>query len=114
MELGEYRDLVRLRRVDTPEGLLLVPQQQQLVRLQIRLRLLNARQAVLARNDRLYRADLVEAQALMTRYVDTRQSAAAAALGQLKQLTSTPLSVEVPQINDSVAAVRAVRTVPGR
>jgi len=114
MELGEYRDLVRLRRVETPEALLLVPQQQQLVRLQIKLRLLNARQAVLARNDRLYRADLVEVQALMTRYVDTRQPAAAAALGQLKQLTSTPLSVEVPQINDSVAAVRAARTAPGR
>lgn len=113
-ELGEYRDLVRLRRVETPEALLLAPQQQQLVRLQIRLRLFNARQAVLARNDRLYRADLTEAQALMTRYVDTRQPAPAAALGVLKQLTSTPLSVDVPQINDSIAAVRAARAAPGR
>jgi len=66
MELGEYRDLVRLRQVEAPESLLLAPQQQQLIRLQFKLRLLNARQAVLARNDRLYRADLVEAQALMT------------------------------------------------
>ena len=114
MELGEYRDLVRLRQVDTPDALLLAPQQQQLVRLQIRLRLLNARQAVLARNDRLYRADLLEAQALMTRYVDVRQPAAAAAAGLIKQLSATPLSVDVPQINDSIAAVRAARTTPGR
>ena len=40
-ELGEYRDLVALRRVETPEALLLQPQQQQLLRLQIKLRLLN-------------------------------------------------------------------------
>jgi len=113
-ELGEYRDLVRLRQVDTPDSLLLQPQQQQLVRLQIKLRLLNARQALLGRNDRLFRADLAEAQALMTRYVDTRQPNAAAALGLLKQLGSTPLSVDVPQINDSLAAVRAARTTPGR
>lgn len=114
MELGEYRDLVRLRQVDTPDALLLAPQQQQLVRLQIRLRLLNARQAVLARNDRLYRADLLEAQALMTRYVDVRHPTAAAAAGLIKQLSATPLSVDVPQINDSIAAVRAARTTPGR
>ena len=114
MELGEYRDLVRLRQVETPDALLLAPQQQQLVRLQIRLRLLNARQAVLARNDRLYRADLLEAQALMARYVDVRQPAAAAAAGLIKQLSATPLSVDVPQINDSIAAVRAARATPGR
>jgi uroporphyrin-3 C-methyltransferase/uroporphyrinogen III methyltransferase/synthase len=113
-ELGDYRDLVRLRQVDTPDALLLAPQQQQLVRLQIRLRLLNARQAVLARNDRLYRADLLEAQAMLTRYVDVRQPAAAAASGLIKQLTATPLSVDVPQINDSIAAVRAARSTPGR
>ncbi len=114
MELGDYRDLVRLRQVETPDALLLAPQQQQLVRLQIRLRLLNARQAVLSRNDRLYRADLLEAQALLTRYVDVRQPAAAAAVGLIKQLSATPLSVDVPQINDSIAAVRAARTAPGR
>jgi uroporphyrin-3 C-methyltransferase len=113
-ELGEYRDLVRLRSVETPDSLLLQPQQQQLVRLQIKLRLLNARQALLGRNDRLFRADLAEAQALMTRYVDTRQPNAAAALGLIKQLGSTALSVDVPQINDSLAAVRAARTMPGR
>jgi uroporphyrin-3 C-methyltransferase len=113
-ELGEYRDLVRLRQVEAPDSLLLQPQQQQLVRLQIKLRLLNARQALLGRNDRLFRADLAETQALMTRYVDTRQPNAAAALGLLKQLGTTALSVDVPQINDSLAAVRAARTTPGR
>lgn len=113
-ELGEYRDLLRIRVVDTPEAVLLGPQQQGLVRQQLRLRLLNARQALLARNDRLYRGDLAEAQALTNRYFDVRQRDVAAALASMRQLASAPLSVETPNINDSVSAVRAVRTTPGR
>jgi uncharacterized protein HemX len=111
-ELGEYRDLVRIRHVDSPESVLLDAQQQTLVRQQLRLRLLNARQALLARNDRLFRADLSEAQALMARYVDLRSGPAAGALALMKQLASTALSVELPTISDSMAAVRAVRTAP--
>ncbi len=111
-ELGEYRDLIRIRHVDSPESVLLDAQQQTLVRQQLRLRLLNARQALLGRNDRLFRADLSEAQALMARYVDTRSAAAAGALTLIKQLASTALSVEVPTIGDSMAAIRAVRVTP--
>lgn len=111
-ELGEYRDLIQIRRVDAPDALWLSTAQQQLVRQQLKLRLLTARQALLARNDRLYRNDLGEAQALAARYFDQRQPAVAAALGQMKQLGGLPLSVEAQQINDSVAAVRAARTTP--
>lgn len=113
-ELGEYRDLIRIRNVETADAVLLNQQQQQLVRQLLKLRLSNARQALLARNDRLYRADLGEAQALMLRYVDVRTPAAAAALALVKQLTTTSLSVDVPQVNDSVAAVRAARSTPVR
>lgn len=111
-ELGEYRDLIRIRHVDSPESVLLDAQQQTLVRQQLRLRLLNGRQALLARNDRLFRADLSEAQALMARYFDTRSPAVAGALSLIKQLASTALSVEVPTIGDSMAAIRAVRITP--
>lgn len=111
-ELGEFRDLIRIRLVEGPDAALINTQQQTLVRQLLRLRFLNARQALLARNDRLFRADLAEAQALMGRHIDTRQPAAAAALAQVKQFASTPLSVDLPQISDSLAAVRAVRTVP--
>lgn len=113
-ELGEYRDLIRIRIVDAPDSMLLALQQQNLVRQLVRLRLLNARQALLARNDRLYRADLAEAQTLMSRYFDGKNREAAAALGSMKQLASAPLSVETPNVNDSVAAVRAARTAPAR
>ncbi len=113
-ELDEFRDLIRIRLVEGPDSVLISTQQQTLVRQLLRLRLLNARQALLARNDRLYRADLAEAQSLMNRYIDARQAPAASAAALIKQLASTPLSVDLPQISDSVAAVRAVRTVPIR
>jgi uncharacterized protein HemX len=113
-ELGEYRDLIRIRVVETAESLLLGREQQQLVRQQLRLRLLNARQALLARNDRLYRADLAEAQGLVGRYFDTRQRDVAQAQATMKQLATAALSVETPNVNDSVAAVRALRSGSGR
>jgi uncharacterized protein HemX len=105
----EFGDLVRIREVDTPEALLLTGAQQQLVRQQMRLRLLDARTALLMRNDKLFRADLAEAQALLARYFDTRQGATAAAQAQLKQLAGSPLSVDAPQISESLAALRGLR-----
>ncbi len=109
----EFGDLVRVREVDTPEALLLTASQQQLVRQQMKLRLLNARSALLMRNDRQYRADLAEAQALLARYFDTRHTATVSAQTQLKQLASAPLSVDLPQITETLAAVRGARP-PGR
>ncbi|MFN9574192.1 MAG: uroporphyrinogen-III C-methyltransferase, partial [Betaproteobacteria bacterium] len=78
----EFGGLLQIRQVDTPEALLLDATQQRLARQQMRLRLLNARQALLQRNDKLYRGDLGEAQQLLGRYFDARQPAVAAAAAQ--------------------------------
>ncbi len=110
----EFGDLVRIREVDTPEALLLSTAQQQLVRHRVRLRLLDARLALLARNDRLFRADLAEAQALIARYFDTRHPAAANAMLQLRQIAGATLSVELPALNDSLGALRALRPAAAR
>lgn len=103
----EFGDLVRIREVDTPEALLLSTAQQQLVRQQLRLRLLDARLALLSRNDRLFRADLAEAQALIARYFDTKHPATAGAALQLRQVAGSTLNVELPPLNDSLGALRA-------
>lgn len=110
----EFGDLVRIREVQTPDALLLSGAQQQLVRHQLRLRLLNARLALLARNDRLFRADLAEAQALLARYFDTKHPAAANAALQLRQIAGTTLNVEPPTLSDSLGALRALRPASGR
>lgn len=105
----EFGDLVRIREVETPDALLLSGVQQQLVRSQLRLRLFDARQALLARNERLFRADLAEAQSLAARYVDVKSAAGGALLLQLKQLAQTPLAVDLPGLDETLAALRAAR-----
>jgi uncharacterized protein HemX len=105
----EFGDLVRIREVETPEPLLLAGTQQQLVRTQFRLRLLDARQALLARNERVFRADLAEAQSLLTRYFDVKGPTGGAMLLQLRQLSQSALSVDVPNLDETLAAIRVTR-----
>jgi len=105
----EFGDLVRIREVETPDALLLSATQQQLVRTQFRLRLLDARQALLARNERVFRADLNEAQALLVRYFDVKGAGGGALLLQLRQLGQSALSVEVPNLDASLNAIRSTR-----
>ncbi|MGE5337313.1 MAG: uroporphyrinogen-III C-methyltransferase [Gemmatimonadota bacterium] len=108
----EFGDLIRIREVETPEALLLSSSQQQLVRERLKLRLLSARQALLARNDRLFRSDLADAQATIRRYFDARAAGPAEALAQLRQVAQTTLAVDVPSLSDSLAALRALRSAP--
>ena len=106
---AEFGDLVRINEVGTPEALLLSAEQGKLVRGQLKLRLLGARLALLARNDRLYQADVDSAQTLLALYYDGRHAGVAAAAATLRQLRSTALSFDVPALADSQAAVRAAR-----
>ncbi len=102
----EMRQLVRIQTMDRPDAALLAPTQAYFLRENLKLRLLNARQALLARDPARFRADLETANAWITRYYDTRAKASAAALANLKQLAAGSINVELPTIADSLAAVR--------
>jgi uroporphyrin-3 C-methyltransferase len=102
----EMKQLVRIRNVDRPDAALLPPTQAYFLRENLQLRLLNARQALLARDPARFRADLETARTWMTRYYDTRAKSTATALASLKQLSASSINVELPTIADSLAAVR--------
>jgi uncharacterized protein HemX len=102
----ELRQLVVVRKVESPEPPLLPPQQAYFLRENLKLRLLNARLALLTRDEAGYREDLRVAQAWIQRYFDARSKAGQAALAQLKQLSSASISFEPPSISDSLDAVR--------
>lgn len=106
----ELRSLVVVRRVDAPEPPLVPPQQAYFLRENLKLRLLNARLALLARNEAGYREDLRVAQGWIQRYFDTRAKSSQAALAQLKQLSATSIGFEVPSIAESLEAVRGFKT----
>ena len=76
----------------------------------LRLRLLNARLSLLSRDEAGYREDLRTAQRWIQRYFDPRSKHTAEALNQLKQLSATTISFELPSITDSLEAVRGYKS----
>jgi uroporphyrin-3 C-methyltransferase len=106
----ELRQLVVVRRIDAPEPPLLPPAQAYFLRENLKLRLLNARLALLARDEAGYREDLRTAQAWIQRYFDTKAKGSQLALAQLKQLSAASVSFEPPSISDSLEAVRGFKS----
>lgn len=107
---GEIRQLVVVRQMDAPEPPLLPPTQAFFLKENLRLRLLNARLSLLARDEAGYREDVRVAQQWVRRYFDGRSKHTAEALAQLKQLGSTSISFEMPTISESLDAVRGFKT----
>ena len=107
---SELRQLVVVRQVGNAEPPLLPPSQAYFVRENLRLRLLNARLSLLARDEAGYREDLRTAQRWIQRYFDPRSKQTADALNQLKQLSSTAVSFELPSITESLEAVRGYKS----
>jgi uroporphyrin-3 C-methyltransferase len=106
----ELRSLVVVRQVNNPEPPLLPPSQAYFVRENLRLRLLNARLSLLSRDEAGYREDLRTAQRWIERYFDPRSKQTAEALKELKQLSSTTISFELPSITESLEAVRGFKS----
>jgi len=107
---GELRQLVVVRQMNAPEPPLLPPTQAYFLRENLRLRLLNARLSLLARDEAGYREDLRATQAWIRRYFDPRSKLTADALGQLKGLASASVSFEMPTISESLDAVRGYKS----
>ncbi|RSZ56572.1 hypothetical protein HF313_12265 [Massilia atriviolacea] len=108
----EIRQLIRVRRVDTPEALMLSPSETYFVRENVKLRLLNARMALLARNEVAFRNDLVAAQDALSKYFDTRAGSTQTAQAQLRHVQASNLAIEMPSLSDSLNAVRNYKAKP--
>lgn len=102
----DVRQLIRIRRVDTPEALMLSPTQSYFLRENVKLRLLNARMALLSRNETAFRNDLIAAQDALAKYFDTRARVTQTAQALLRQVQASNLAIEMPTLSDSLTAVR--------
>jgi uroporphyrin-III C-methyltransferase len=107
--LEELRQLVRIQNVDDADSALLSPPQAYFLRENLKLRLLNARLALLAREEAAYRSDLKVATGWLARYFDTRSGSAAAMASSLKELASAGVGPMFPTIGESLAAVRSYK-----
>jgi uroporphyrin-3 C-methyltransferase len=101
------RELVRVSRIDRPEAALLAPEQAFFLRENIKLKLLNARLGLLARQTASARADVLAVEASLARYFDTRSAPVGGAQAALAQLRDELVLADLPRPEESIAALAA-------
>jgi uroporphyrin-3 C-methyltransferase/uroporphyrinogen III methyltransferase/synthase len=108
----DIRQLIRVRSVDTPAALMLSPGESYFLRENLKLRLLNARLALLSRNESTFRDDLATAQDTLLKYFDTRARTTQSAQAALRQVQANNVAIDMPDLADSLNAVRNYKTKP--
>ena len=104
---NEARSLVRVTRIDRPEAMLLAPEQAFFLRENLKLRLLNARLALLARQYDTAQADLQGAQKALDRYFDRASRRTQVAADLIRQVADQARQNPVPRLDDTLAALTA-------
>jgi uroporphyrin-3 C-methyltransferase len=102
---AEVKDLVRVSKITEPEAALLSPEQSFFLRENFKLRILNARLGLLARQIEPARADLATASRVLGRYFapESRKTQTAAAL--LQQVQTRMRTLELPRVDETLAAL---------
>jgi uroporphyrin-III C-methyltransferase len=99
------RELIRVSRIDRPEAVLLAPEQAFFLRENLKLRLLNARLGLLARQMDAVQDDLKNIDSALARHFDTTSPDVAAAQAVVTQLRAELASTQLPQPEESLAAL---------
>ena len=97
--------LLRVSRVEQPEAALLSPEQSFFLRENFKLKLLNARLGLLARQIEAARSDLAAASLSLNKYFDasSRKTQTAAAL--LQQVQAQMKTLQIPRVDETLAAL---------
>lgn len=102
---GEVRSLVRVTRIESPEAMLVAPEQAWFLRENLKLRLLNARLALLSRQFDTAQSDLRDAQSALDRYFDRSARRVLNAQELVRQVAAQARLVSVPRPDATLAAI---------
>ncbi len=102
---SEVKSLVRVSRIEHPEAMLVAPDQAFFLRENLKLRLLNARLALLSRQYETAKADLQTALSTLERYFDRSSRRYALATELVKQVSTQARHVGLPRPDDTLAAL---------
>ncbi|WP_245911154.1 uroporphyrinogen-III C-methyltransferase [Neisseria iguanae] len=106
--LGALKSLVEVRHLESNDSMLLSPEQIYFVRENLRLRLLDARAALLQHNGEVYQSDLNNAEAAVKQYFDNKSPATQSWLKELVELKALDVRMTGEDVlKHSLAAVRA-------
>lgn len=103
--LTEARSLVRVSRIAQPEAALLSPEQSFFLRENIKLKLLNARMGLLARQLVAARVDLADVTLLINKYFDATSRKTQSAVLLLQQVQTQMQTLQLPRIDETLAAL---------
>ena len=106
---AEARSLVRVTRIDRPEAMLLAPDQAWFLRENLKLRLLNARLALLSRQFDTAQADLRDVQTTLERYFDTSARRVALTSELVRQVGGQARQLNLPRPDETLAALAAAQ-----
>ncbi len=101
----DAQSLLRVSRIDQPEAALLAPEQSYFLRENLKLKLLNARLALLSRQTEAARSDLTSVQTGLSRYFDASSRKTQAAKALLQQTQAQLRSSELPRFDETLAAL---------
>lgn len=102
---SEAQALLRVSRIDQPEAALLAPEQSYFLRENIKLKLLNARLALLSRQTEAARSDLASVQTSLLRYFDASARKTVTANSLLQQVQGQLRAGELPRLDETLAAL---------
>lgn len=105
MVSNELRGLVRVGRVTQPEAALLSPEQSFFLRENLKLKLLNARLGLLARQLESSKADLTAASVSIAKYFDPLSRKTKSTTALLQQVQSQMNTLQIPRVDDTLAAL---------
>lgn len=101
----QLKGLVRVSRIDSPEAALLSPEQGFFLRENLKLKLLNARMGLLARQKDSARADLSSAAVMVRRYADMNSRKTTQLLQLLEQAAVQMRAGDMPGLDSSMTAL---------
>lgn len=101
----EAQRLLRVSRIEQPEAALLSPEQSFFVRENLKLKLLNARLGLLARQLESARADVAGASAVVNRYFDPAARKTQVAAAQMQTVQTQMRVMELPRVDETLAAL---------
>lgn len=102
----EFSQLIRIRRMDKPDALLLSPDQAFFLRENLKLRLLNARLALLQRDDKGFHAALEQARGYASQYFDNQAGPTQRWQAALKDVAGATVALDLPNLSQSLKAAQ--------
>lgn len=105
----ELSGVISIQRVNDASALLMSPEQGAQMRANLRSRVLTAQMALLMHQPAIWRSELAAIESSLNTRFDPKAVDTIAALGVVRELAAASISVAVPDIVDSIAALEAVR-----